>query len=383
VQETTKRNSCVICASETLKEIYAVDRFPVYMGITATPDLARYDKLEYRKCETCSALQLGQLIPLAILYHSNHNAEVVGEIWKGHFRRFSEFILQKADSKSVLEIGDPSAKLAKRCLKNNGEWTIVEPNFNSSILDTLLPRIKYEQVWFADFNVQDKKYDTVVLSHVFEHLYDPVKTLNKISRCITADGKLLLSIPNMEYLLQRGHMPPGGMHFEHTYYLSLDNLKFLLNRCGFEIEAYEKYLNHSLFISCAKKSEIISEDPSALANSNDRACYKMKKVMKSFEAAVVQINKTIESTSLPVYMYGAHFPAQLLLSMGIKEESIVGILDNSADKIGKYLYGTSLKVQSPRILRGKKAVVICHMGAYTDEIKADIIDNISDHIIFI
>ena len=91
----------------------------------------------------------------------------------------------------------------------------------------------------------------------------------------------------------------------------------------------------------------------------------------------------MQKTSLPVYMYGAHFPAQLLFSFGVDKKKIKAVLDNSESKIGNILYGTDLQVYSPKILKDEKCAVICHMGPYTEEIKSDILNNINSEVLFI
>ena len=69
---------------------------------------------------------------------------------------------------------------------------------------------------------------------------------------------------------------------------------------------------------------------------------------------------------------------------GLNIERIKSILDNDIKKQGKRLYGTSLNVDSPKILKDKnKPYVIIKAGVYTDEIKSDIINNINSETIFI
>jgi hypothetical protein len=52
-------------------------------------------------------------------------------------------------------------------------------------------------------------------------------------------------------------------------------------------------------------------------------------------------------------------------------------------KQGKRLYGTSLKVKSPKILKGRENVaVIVKAAQYSKEIKDDIYNNINNKVIF-
>ena len=76
--------------------------------------------------------------------------------------------------------------------------------------------------------------------------------------------------------------------------------------------------------------------------------------------------------------------SQFLIFNGLMTSKINCILDNSPLKIGKRLYGTSLRVKNPRsIACDKNPVVILKAGPYNDEIKADILENINPNTRFI
>jgi len=185
----------------------------------------------------------------------------------------------------------------------------------------------------------------------------------------------------MRYLLDQRSLPPAGLHFEHTYYVDIEVLTSMLYKAGFVVEEQENYQNHSLFVSCSKSSlTCISKRDNSYGL---KICDGVVEILDTLASTAKNINHQISTLEEPVYLYGAHFPAQLLLSLGVKESNIEGILDNSKEKIGKKLYGTNLQVHSPEVLANRQAYVICHMGAYTDEIKKDILENINGEIIFL
>ena len=380
-----KRKSCVFCGSETFNNIIGLKNFPVFMGTVSEFESKEYiyEHLRFVKCSKCSALQLEELIPVEKLYQSNHNVEVVGALWQNHYDQFCDFIINNKRDKKVLEIGCPSAKLAKRCINKDStiSWKIAEPNPSEE--KDLPPQIKYEKTWLNDLT-NDKKYDNIVLSHVFEHLFEPSEDLKKIYKLLNKKGRLFLSIPNMRFLLDKQKLPPASLSFEHTYYVDDYSINFLLKKAGFRILKKVKYLNHSLFYCCEKISKTTEFiDLEELNLYNEEVCKKFKKTILHYQLLSDKINEYVKNTSLPVYVFGAFFNAQLFFSMGLPETSVDGILDNSKDKIGKILYGTNLKIYSPNILKNKKSVVICHMGSYTEEIKEDIIKNINSEVVFI
>ena len=67
---------------------------------------------------------------------------------------------------------------------------------------------------------------------------------------------------------------------------------------------------------------------------------------------------------------GAHLFSQFLINMGLKENKFSYVLDNSLVKENKRLYGTSLIVQNPKIIKKiKSPLVLANVGQYQSEIE--------------
>ena len=97
------------------------------------------------------------------------------------------------------------------------------------------------------------------------------------------------------------------------------------------------------------------------------------------------LNTKIKNTSdnQNIYLFGAHVFAQSLIEFGLDTSRIVCLLDNDKNKQSKRLYGTSMLVESPKILKGvSNPIVILKAGVYNSEISSDILDNINSHTIF-
>ena len=82
----------------------------------------------------------------------------------------------------------------------------------------------------------DVQYDAIVLSHVVEHVSDPVRLLGDIFKRLKPGGYFYISTPNLD---SAGRLTFGkswrGIDFpRHLQYFNVSNLKLLLNRSGFE-----------------------------------------------------------------------------------------------------------------------------------------------------
>lgn len=371
------RNNCVINENNDLETLFTFKSFPVFMGCTddsISDDLSA--DMDWVISKTSGMIQLKNLIPLDILYHKSHNSGFIGKTWHEHHVSFSNF-LKQFDITSVFEIGGSHAILAHEFQKTNDvKWTIIDPN-PSPIKDSKVSFIK----GFFDENLKyDDEFNTVIHSHLFEHMFDPNLFMSHLSEFIS-DGKyLVFSVPNMNKMLELNYT--NCLNFEHTLFLTEPYVEFLLSKNGFKLIKKEYFLNnHSIFycyIRDSKTSTIMLPDDLYLQNKTLFLNY-----INYHTNLVSELNLKIEETNKNVYLFGAHIFSQYLISFGLNSDKIISILDNDINKQGKRLYGTQLKINSPKILKNEKTpIVILKAGAYNEEIKLDILKNINENTIF-
>jgi len=90
-------------------------------------------------------------------------------------------------------------------------------------------------------NYPEKFFDIIILSHVLEHLPEPLKTLGKIRNFLKDDGIFYCEVPDefgsingliRTHLLKK---PPVGLYAGHLNYFGRSSLKNILNRAGFQL----------------------------------------------------------------------------------------------------------------------------------------------------
>tara|TARA_R110000803_G_scaffold86919_5_gene153483 strand:+ start:533 stop:1666 length:1134 start_codon:yes stop_codon:yes gene_type:complete len=373
--ETIIRNKDVIFNNDDLNHLYTFKNFPVFMGCTDNPiekDLKT--DMSWYISEKSGMIQLNPLLPLDIVYMSEHGSGTVGKSWEDHHQAFAEFI-SKFDVNSVLEIGGLHGILSKKfdSMNRDVDWTIIEPN--PIVVDGVKAKI-IQGFFDSDFTSEDV-YDTVVHSHVFEHVYQPNDFIKHISTFLDS-GLLIFSVPNMDEMIKRGYT--NCINFEHTILLGGEHIDHILSTNGFEIVGKEYYKDdHSVFY-CAKK---VGENVSTTSLNGVKYTYEKQfnDYIKSHLLDVDKINEQINNTNLPIYLFGAHVFSQYLISFGLQTDKIICLLDNDDSKWGKRLYGTNLIAKSPKILKDTgEGVIILRAGVYNEEIKNDIINNINPNI---
>ena len=86
--------------------------------------------------------------------------------------------------------------------------------------------------WVADLEadslsfLSEHRFDCVILSHVLEHLADPVAVLRKITPFVERGGQVLIAVPNVLNWRYRARMVVGRFDYEEAGVLDRTHLRF-------------------------------------------------------------------------------------------------------------------------------------------------------------
>ena len=374
----TERTHCAISGKSDLEQLYSFPAFPVFMGCLDQPDAADLMQvMSWSISRRSGLIQLNKLLPLDVLYPESHGAGAVGVLWEKHHRSFAKFLSGLSPS-SVLEIGGSHGILANKFQEfGNIPWTILEPN--PSPVEGC--KARFIKGFFDDKFTYTDAFDTIVHSHVFEHMYEPDQFMRHLCGFMGADQHLVFSLPNLRVMLERKYN--NCINFEHTIFLTEPYVEFLLAKHGFRLVAKEYFMDdHSIFYAAIRD---LSVEPIALSPGlyeNNKQLY--LDYVRYHEELIQDLNRKMSDSTQPIYLFGAHVFAQYLIAFGLDAHRIVSLLDNDPNKQGKRLYGTSLTVQSPKVLREvERPIVILKAGVYNQEIKEDILENINKAVAFL
>lgn len=232
-----------------------------------------------------------------------------------------------------------------------------------------------KSLWDDRLDLRGIEYDTLVHSHLMEHQYDLNGFMELNSKVLSFGDRMVFALPDLKNWLRKKYS--NALFFEHTYLISEEYIDGILGRYGFKIlDKYYFNQGHSIFYATEKceKTVEVSLDYRHLYRRN-RGDF--EGFVEYFKEQVSRYNELTAERD-EVYLFGAHIFSQMLLHFGLNTNNIRSILDNDPLKQGRRLYGTIFSVASPRVLSGKKEpVVILNAGAYTEEIKSDILNNIN------
>tara|TARA_R110001592_G_scaffold71981_3_gene219689 strand:- start:8176 stop:9306 length:1131 start_codon:yes stop_codon:yes gene_type:complete len=360
-----------------LEHLHTFKYVPISMGCISTPqsDDIIQDQI-WDICEDTGIIQLRNPLPLELVYAFPHN-DGIGKVWENHYQSFANFI-SKFKVNKILEIGGGAGRLGKLYLDKSSSysWTMVEPNHSYQTVNN--PNFTHVMEWFdEDFKIESE-YDAVVHSHVFEHTYDPLFFLETIHKQIDDTKLHIFSFPNLFKFLENRFT--NALNFEHTAFLTEEITDILLKRVGFELIKKEYYGEHSIFYACKKTTPQNISFPNSIYQKNKDL---FLNYVKYYQNEVKELNRQIEKYEGEVFLFGGHIFSQFLIFNGLDITNISCILDNSTMKQGNRLYGTSLTVNPPNILKNyNNPAVILKTASYNKEIKNDILSNINNNTIF-
>jgi hypothetical protein len=373
------RSNDIVLGNNDLEDLYTFKNFPVFMGCTNDDkSIDILSDMSWKISKKSGMIQLNPLLPLDIVYTTEHGSGTTGKVWDEHHEAFANFV-NKHDLKNILEIGGLHGILAKKYfnLKGKAKWTIIEPN---PIVPESVP-VKVITGFFDNNFTSEEKFDAIVHSHLLEHVYNPDEFMNHQSSFMNNGDLLLFSLPNMQVMLENNYT--NCINFEHTMYITEPYIEYFLAKYDFEIIEKQYFKkDHSIFYSAKKTLNSINPKlPDGLYELNKKT---FQKYIDYHINDINKINEIINKAGVPVYLFGSHIFSQYLISFGLDTSNIICLLDNDSRKENKRLYGTSLVSKSPKILKDiSNGLVILRAGVYNDEIKKDIITNINSNIIFI
>lgn len=139
---------------------------------------------------------------------------------------------------SLLELGSFKGDFTRRLLPHFEDITCVEASDEATAAaqKEFGPKVKIINALFEEAQLE-KKYDNIVLTHVLEHLDDPVAVLRRVNQeWLTDSGRLFLVCPNanapsrqiavkMGLISHNSAITPAEAEHGHTITYSLDTLE--------------------------------------------------------------------------------------------------------------------------------------------------------------
>lgn len=360
----TERTHCMFCEHHELKPLWDIC-FEIPLGCYVIPDKNKtcYSMpFNIVKCQQCLSYQTQYLGNLDIIYDYNANSH--GTIRSTMDQLFASFILSNTSITKIMEIGGGNGGLSDIILEKNPtlEYTIVDPTYSGNTNGKIIQHTFFENIPNTDIHI-----DTIVMSHVFEHFYEPAKIIQRF-KDISNIKHIFLNLPDLESYIN--HDNYHVLNPEHIFYVENQFIIQLFKKYGFIMKQIYYHEKHSVFFEFERSQKFIQNDSIHLFNSTSEI--DVPNFFKRIFDKIHHIYHTIEAyPERPVYIWPCSMHTIYLFALGLNPEKITAILDNAPHKIGQYLYGYKKKcIPFNDILNSNQdCIVILNGGCYNQEIK--------------
>lgn len=344
------RTLCVICNNNKF-----INSFDIVNTINIVEDINEcipeneIQTLNFVGCNNCGCVQLQNLFDVNELYNQP-SCYTESLSWVKHNELFSNFILNNIISHNIniVEIGGGSGKLAKynlKNIKNIKNYKILEVSSEYNTLEN----IDYITGNCETYNFNDINVNVIILSHVFEHLYEPRKFIQNIIN--TNIKEVFISIPDMENLIKNNDI--NSLNIQHTFYIDTKFITFLFNEHKYELKNIFYYDNNSVFY------HFIKNDNNTIQIIDNYKNINLLEVINSFYYNLKQNIKNINTTK-PFFICPSGFYGKIVyyyLEKNI-QNNVIGFLDSDKNKINKRLCGTKNVIFNKEYIKNMNNVTI-------------------------
>jgi len=258
----------------------------------------------------------------------------------------------------------------------------VDPSTASSDLAKRLYNIKTSVGCFENFSSNDQKYELLILTHVLEHLFDPLNVLLKCSNMQDYDDHLLLEVPLFE---NESEFPPGILTLEHLNYFSEGTIIESLTRANYCPIFIGKYFSFHKYPAITVLAKKVLECQIIKSKDYEKNLKILNKYLhteqKNWKLVDTILKSKIEKGDTG-YIFGAGIHTSQLLAFSRLEEifKIKGIIDNSPTKWGKKFGKLDCyKLEEVNLCKNDKIIISSY--ASEDEIYKPLSQNIENEII--
>lgn len=376
VVNAVQRTHCIFC-NETLNTTFFEKDYECYVGhymVDIDYDNKHAHKIPFNihQCSNCKTVQTKYLGDLREIYKLNHADSTGTTMMELHEVTKNMILKYKEQIHNIIEIGSSMGILADKVLDEfETNYTIIEPCYWGNRDRKTVIRDFYE-------NIDDSGLcsNTMIISHVFEHFYEPMKILTKMVENQNIEHFFLV-FPDLEYYIN--HHALHVLNTEHTYYVDNDFLVHVLQSRGFKIIERQLHKNHSVLFYFQRDATMNITKEISFKNGN----YSLDLFYKKIFDSVTHYNKIISANRTKnIYIWPASIHSLYLLIFGL-HKNMKGFLDNSKHKIGKKLYGYELPIYSfDEIINenSENTIVIVNGGVFNAEIEKSI--QLANHIMF-
>lgn len=307
---------------------------------------------------TMEALRTGQYRHLIETYHLEGKTFLEAGCGRGEFLKFlQKFPVEIYGMEHKEDLVRTAQSEGLRVWREFPERE--DQKFGHSPESSMLPEFGW--------SVPENPFDVFLSFNFLEHQPRPDIMLKAIHNNLAEDGMGLVTVPSLEYILEKGSY--YELIRDHIAYYTFDTLRALLNHCGFEV-LEEEMVNRDTLSMIVRKTALSKEDSGTRKQKNGEDI--IAPLTEGYKIVTGEVKKLTERLSREgkrLAMWGASHQGFTLASTSGLGEHLAYIIDSATFKQGRFAPASHVPIVAPDhyFADPVDAILIVAPG-YTDEI---------------
>jgi hypothetical protein len=359
------RNTCRGCGGDGLTRFLSLGRTALANAFVRAGEVqaqATYP-LDLYYCETCSLVQLVDVIDPAVLFGHYLYVSGTSETIRAHHEEFASTVTERlalGPDDLVIEAASNDGNLLRAFQKRQVRVLGVEPaaniaaDANADGIPTVCRFFNREAA--ADIRGTQGTARVVIGKNVLAHVDDPVDFLRGCALLLARGGEVIIEVPYLRDLVQK--LEYDTVYHEHLSYFSVSALMHLFERAGLILTDVAELTVHGgslrLYATHADGTRDHAPAAQALADRERRegltSLARLREFAEQVEGhrrALVDLIRRVISDGAQVAGFGASAKGNTLLSYcGIDRHTLQYIVDRNPLKVGLLTPGTHIPVVS-------------------------------------
>jgi len=364
--------TCSICGNDSFSPLVSFGRQPLCSHLMSSQDerVPRVDN-DYEYCARCCFIQRKECVPYEYQYPDYEYFS--SQLFPAYVTDLAHSIVERYNDNTglVLEIGSNDGGFL-RLVKDGSSMNVFGIEPSKPLADFAqshgIPTLNmYFNMETAKKVCVDQGIPNVIICRlVLEHIWELHEFMEALSLLSDRHTQVFIEVPNINYILENNIIT--GFWDQHVNYFCPASLERLFNGYGFQMKkcSFDASRAEQVILAWFVKDFTCgtrnwSETPLRLVRSFDK---NVQKILSKIHECVLSLKKD----GARISMYGAsHNPANVVNYSHVSP-FIDFAIDQIPEKWGKYIPGSSIKVESPSHLSTRHSDY-CLIGAVGNEKK--------------
>lgn len=353
---------CQICDNPNLEPVLFLGYLPPVNTMNTIGEMPHEQPsypAQWLFCVRCNLVQLGLIVDPKILFpatypYTSSTTKILRDNFAELYRECRAVVDLKSDD-LVVDIGSNDGNLLSNFKDNHRVLGITPEEMGKIAIRRGIPTlIAYFTPEVAKKVIAENgKAKIITATNVFAHMENINELADSIFEMLKDDGVFISESHYLYSLIET--LQYDTIYHEHMRYYSINSLKFLLEKHGFEVIHAKRIPTHggSVRVYAAKKGaypvretvqELLDKEKGVVTDKKGFLEFKKRVVISKLELHALLLNLKKEGKS--VYGVGAPSRASTLINYVGLDDGIVDYVVEvkGSHKIGKYVPGTLIPV---------------------------------------